>query len=87
MAVPHIMGPVICPFRSCWSIQSAMVEHAVLAELVPSLGAEFPDHSPQTRCTDASCCSDTPELSLLKTMTPTMIRAATARRIRISHSA
>ena len=87
MALPHIIGPVICPFRSCWSIQSAIAEHAVLAELVPSLRAEFPVHSPQTRCTDASCCSDTPELSLLKTMTPTMISAATAKRIRISHRA
>ena len=59
----------------------------VLDQRAGELGAEFPDHSPQIRSTDASCCSDTPELSLLKTMTPTMIRVATAKRISISHRA
>ena len=88
VALPHIIGPVICPFWSCWPIQSAIVEHAALAELVPRLAAEFPDHSLQTRCTDASCCwSVTPELSLLKKMTPTTTSTTTARPIGMSHMA
>lgn len=87
-AVPHIIGPVICPFRSCSFIQAAIVEQVALAELVPSLGAEFPDHCAQTCRTDASCCSAvTPEPPLVKTMTPMMTRTATARPIRISHMA
>jgi hypothetical protein len=87
-ALPHIIGPVICPSWSCWPIHSAIVEHAALAELVPRLTAELPDHSPQTRCTDASCCwSVTPELSLLKTMTPAMIKTTTASPIGMSQMA
>ena len=87
-ALPHIIGPVICRFWSCWPIQSAIVEHAALAELLPRLEADLPAHSVQTRCTDASCCwSVTPELSLLKKMIPMMMSTTTARPIGMSHMA
>jgi len=86
VALPHIIGPVVCPLWSSWPIQSAIVEHAALAELVPRLVAEFPDHSEQTRCTDASCCwSVTPELPPLMKMTPTMISTRIARPIGMNH--
>src|ERR1035437_4494480 len=88
VALPHIIGPVVCPFRSCWSIQLAILEQAALAELVPRLVAEFPDHSEQTRCTDASCCSSvTPELPPLKIMSPMIMRATTANQIGMSQRA
>src|ERR1035437_2177641 len=88
VALPHIIGPVVCPFRSCWSIQLAILEQAALAELLPRLVAEFPDHSEQTRCTDASCgWSVTPELPPLKITSPTMMRAATANPIGMSQMA
>ena len=45
VALPHIIAPVIRPFRSCWPIQSVIVVHqAALGEPFPRVVAELPDH-------------------------------------------